>query len=790
MASPTVAFSTVDRLFMTISDREFADLVGGIERRERGQVPWRWEDRNGDRFLDEGEVRFANGAARRRLLTGGRLNATFWGEALSLVNAGIPAVILQILIDRWKNGDPANDVPISSCPRDGSFERCAAHMRLSFNPRDVRFFQGGDVAGIIQTLPEIEALGADGIWISPLSRQARIFAQGVGPESEKGIAAYHGYWSMNHAEVEPRFGSWEFVRRFTREARRRGLVVVGDIPLNHSSPRKGIVGDFSLEEDAGVLQVNGRRWSYWQEHAALGLARDQFAASPDGKTIYNHLPSISDWDEGKRTASDCDYWNGVMVRQSLAELADLNTANPDVRRALLDAGKILLAAGIAAFRIDALKHADFAPACSPPGYRNIAVAVAEMLRRGVKGYSPTVGEWAGAMRGGSKADVGVPFFGRYFDLLDFGFGDAVHRSFGARPEDGQGRLEPLRRYLRDYLSLPEQMQAGLTPFINCHDFPNLANRRLWPTDSARHGAFQLMYLMRGTKYFYGQDLKGIFDYDDTMGFFGEGGDPKNRIMVHLPNGGGAPTHPAQILSLTDNPTARLFAALNSHIRSHAPAIRNGSFTTAIRGARGPWEIGSGGTIALKRGILDDHVLFILVEGEPASADEELARLRVDFPAGIYEDVASKLKYEVTGEGRVRPLPGRYLDAVWKRPVAVSEEGRISVADGLWRSDQTQATYDIRGNEAALPPEAVEVAVQEEYLFRPPGWRGHRPRWMPTSDFPNLSGRVRIRYRNGIVEQVDVRGGKIQFEEGRRVITLATKPSAIPVRDYLSPEPKG
>lgn len=83
-------------------------------------------------------------------------------------NAGLDwrdQVIYQIVVDRFENGDPANDYNVE--------------------PTIPGRYQGGDWQGIIDRLDYLEELGVTALWISPVVQNT---------EEDGGFASYHGYW--------------------------------------------------------------------------------------------------------------------------------------------------------------------------------------------------------------------------------------------------------------------------------------------------------------------------------------------------------------------------------------------------------------------------------------------------------------------------------------------------------------------------------------------------------------------------------------------------------------------
>src|SRR5690606_34166946 len=115
--------------------------------------------------------------------------------------------------DRFRNGDPSNDEPVSG-----------ADFQVDF--------QGGDFAGIRQAIEEgyFTKLGVRSIWISNVvANPDGAFTGDFG----KRYSGYHGYWPSAARETQRRFGTLEELRALTRAAHARGIRVIGDFVINH-----------------------------------------------------------------------------------------------------------------------------------------------------------------------------------------------------------------------------------------------------------------------------------------------------------------------------------------------------------------------------------------------------------------------------------------------------------------------------------------------------------------------------------------------------------------------------
>ena len=78
----------------------------------------------------------------------------------------------------------------------------------------------GDLQGIIQKLPYLQELGIDAIWLSPVFRS---------PQDD------NGYDISDYQDIDPIFGKLEDMDELIAEAKKRGIRIIMDLVLNHSS---------------------------------------------------------------------------------------------------------------------------------------------------------------------------------------------------------------------------------------------------------------------------------------------------------------------------------------------------------------------------------------------------------------------------------------------------------------------------------------------------------------------------------------------------------------------------
>ena len=148
---------------------------------------------------------------------GADLLLPFWIEAVPFSFYDSP--IYMVMTDRFLNGEPANDSPISGSEAPANF-------------------QGGDLQGVTRAIEagDFEALGVRTLWLSPWQTQPnRAHDDQISGNLTVHVTGYHGYWPIRAREVEPRFGGAEALHAMVRAAHARGMRVIMDTVLNPSS---------------------------------------------------------------------------------------------------------------------------------------------------------------------------------------------------------------------------------------------------------------------------------------------------------------------------------------------------------------------------------------------------------------------------------------------------------------------------------------------------------------------------------------------------------------------------
>ena len=176
----------------------------------------------------------------------------------------------------------------------------------------------GDFAGLTQKLDYLQWLGVDCLWILPFYESPR-------RDGGYDVSDFRAVW-------EP-FGAVEDVRRFLDEAHARGLRVIADMVVNHTSDQH----PWFLEARRPGSPM--RDWYVWS---------DDPTRWPDARVIFVDTHD-SNWTWDAEAGSF--YWHRFFDHQP-----DLNFDNPEVREAVKDIVRFWLEAGFDGLRLDAVPY--------------------------------------------------------------------------------------------------------------------------------------------------------------------------------------------------------------------------------------------------------------------------------------------------------------------------------------------------------------------------------------------------------------------------------------------------
>ncbi len=190
------------------------------------------------------------------------------------------------------------------------------HVKAFFDSNDDGI---GDFRGLIQKLDYIQWLGVTCIWLLPFFPS---------PLRDDGydVADYHG--------VFPDYGSTEDLRVFLDEAHRRGIRVIADLVLNHTSDQHPW-----FQEARSSPQSPKRDYYVWSDtHKKYDKARIIFIDTEKSNWTWDPVAKAY-------------YWHRFFSHQP-----DLNYDNPELRQAMLDVMSFWLDLGLDGFRCDAVPY--------------------------------------------------------------------------------------------------------------------------------------------------------------------------------------------------------------------------------------------------------------------------------------------------------------------------------------------------------------------------------------------------------------------------------------------------
>jgi oligo-1,6-glucosidase len=352
----------------------------------------------------------------------------------------------------------------------------------------------GDLPGIERRLDYLARLGVDVLWLSPVYPS---------PQDDAGydISDYRG--------IDSTFGTLEDFDRLIAGVHERGMKLVMDLVVNHTSD------EHPWFEESRASRDNPRRNWYWWRPPRAGMSAGDPGAEP---TNWRSFFSGPVWELDDATG---EYYLHLFSRKQ----PDLNWENPEVRQAVYEMMRWWLARGVDGFRMDVINMISKDPSlpdgheldggvlgdgtphflCGPRNHEFLQ----EMHREVFAGASRpllTVGEMPGITVDEARLFTD-PARGEVDMVFQF---EHVQLDQGASKWD----VRPFR--LRDLKASLGRWQAGLADrgwnslYWNNHDQPRIVSR--WGDDGEhRVRAAKLLgtilHMHRGTPYVYqGEEL--------------------------------------------------------------------------------------------------------------------------------------------------------------------------------------------------------------------------------------------------------------------------------------------
>ncbi|GAB2467201.1 alpha-amylase family protein [Streptosporangium sandarakinum] len=284
----------------------------------------------------------------------------------------------------------------------------------------------GDLPGLISRLDYLSRLGVTALWLSPIHPSPRRDG---------------GYDVVDHYGVDPRFGSMGDFAELLNQADERGLRIMIDLVVNHTSDEHPWFQAARSSPDSPF-----RDWYVWSEEEPADRWRG--AVFPDVE------PESWSYDEKA----------GAWFRHRFYRFEpDLNTSNPQVRAEIRKIAAFWLRLGVSGFRVDA---APFLIEDKTPGrhYRRDY----EFLRDLRDTLSWQKGDAVMLAEANVADDELLEYFGeadgsasRILMLFAFRLNQAVMLALARRD------AQPIRDVLRELPELPQHAQWAT--FLRNHD---------------------------------------------------------------------------------------------------------------------------------------------------------------------------------------------------------------------------------------------------------------------------------------------------------------------------------
>ncbi len=282
----------------------------------------------------------------------------------------------------------------------------------------------GDFAGLMRRLDYLHGLGITAIWLMP-------FQSSPGRDDGYDISDYYG--------VNPAHGTLGDFVEFTHAAKQRGIRVIIDLVVNHTSDQH-----HWFQEARRDPKSRYRDWYVWSDK------------KPPNANTGMVFPGVqkSTWSYDKEARAW--YFHRFYDFQP-----DLNTSNPNVQAEILKIMGFWIQLGVSGFRMDAVP---FVISTKGPRVRK-PVEQYEMLRSLRAFLQWRVGDSIILAEANVLPETDMEYFGEDGDRMHMMFNFQVNQNLFYALASSDSR--PLARALRATMHRPQTAQWGL--FLRNHD---------------------------------------------------------------------------------------------------------------------------------------------------------------------------------------------------------------------------------------------------------------------------------------------------------------------------------
>jgi maltose alpha-D-glucosyltransferase/alpha-amylase len=282
----------------------------------------------------------------------------------------------------------------------------------------------GDFAGLMRRLDYLSGLGVTAIWLMPFQTSP---------------CRDDGYDISNYYEVDPRYGTLGDFVEFTHAAKQRGIRVIIDLVVNHTSDQNAWFKEARQDPDSKY-----RDWYVWSKKKPRNANKGMVFPGVQ-KSTWSYDAAARAW-----------YFHRFYDFQP-----DLNTSNPHVQAEILKIMGFWIQLGVSGFRMDAVPFviSTKGPTVTKPVEQYDMLRVLREFLQWRQGDSIILAE------ANVLPDTDMQYFGQAGDRMHMMFNfEANQNLFFAM---ASGDVRPLQKALKATKSRPKTAQWGM--FLRNHD---------------------------------------------------------------------------------------------------------------------------------------------------------------------------------------------------------------------------------------------------------------------------------------------------------------------------------
>ena len=257
----------------------------------------------------------------------------------------------------------ADKYPGQTSPTSSSFKKLGVGYQVfvaSF--RDSNGDGIGDIRGVIDSLDYLQDLGVEVLWLTPIQK----------------CGSYHGYDIIDYYDVDKRFGTVDDYRELLFKAHQKGMKVLMDLVLNHTSKNNtwfiksewGVNSYDGAETDGtGIKWRDVYTWKYGTDEIPTAKKFVGDYVDPDTGATINDVEQIETPTQyiTQTVAQNASSLNGASWFKNGesnyyyygkfgSDMPELNYENQATRKLVQDVAKYWMSFGLDGYRLDAVKH--------------------------------------------------------------------------------------------------------------------------------------------------------------------------------------------------------------------------------------------------------------------------------------------------------------------------------------------------------------------------------------------------------------------------------------------------